>query len=164
MEVYDLHFINSTTTPPTYCNVYVGLRDDDFGPSCLTFAKTTKPISIIDLIDQCPAPVPVPTTPIQVPIQVPILTPNPSPSVPIVPPNPVPVVRPSKRPHHICFSSTNTVEVKDVGPIPISQLRIGDFVKSRHDNTFTQVYGVGHWDPNEECIFLSISVDSIVSV
>jgi hypothetical protein len=29
------------------------------------------------------------------------------------------------------------------------------------ENKFTQVYGFGHWDPNEEGTFLSISLDRL---
>jgi Hint module len=64
--------------------------------------------------------------------------------------SPVPTPRPA-----LCFSRENTVDVQDVGDIPISQLRIGDFVKSSN-NKFTQVYGFGHLDHHRQGTFLHI--------
>jgi Hint module len=59
----------------------------------------------------------------------------------------------------ICFSGANTVEVKDVGPIPIHLLHVGDMVQSS-EKTFTQIYGFGHLDPNQVGTFLRISFEN----
>jgi Hint module len=59
----------------------------------------------------------------------------------------------------MCFSGANTVEVKDVGHVPMNLLGIGDLVKSR-DDMFTQVYGFGHFDHNLEGTFLHISFEN----
>jgi Hint module len=57
-----------------------------------------------------------------------------------------------------CFSGQSTVEVHNDGHIPLNQLRIGDFVNTR-DDVFTQVYGFGHWDLNQDGTFLRITYD-----
>jgi hypothetical protein len=54
-----------------------------------------------------------------------------------------------------CFSGLNTVEVQHVGHILLSNLKIGDFVKSE-SNRFTQVYGFGHFDQNREEEYLQL--------
>jgi Hint module len=56
----------------------------------------------------------------------------------------------------ICFSSQNTIEVEDVGLIPIELLCVGDMVKLSNDK-YTQVYGFGHLDHQQEGTFLRIS-------
>jgi Hint module len=48
------------------------------------------------------------------------------------------------------------VEAKDRGIIQMTQLQIGDFVKSGR-NQFTQVYGFGHLDRDREELFLQIA-------
>lgn len=57
-----------------------------------------------------------------------------------------------------CFSAMNIVEVQDVGYIPISELQIGDYVKSG-DGSFTQVYSFGHYNHDLETEFIQIHVD-----
>lgn len=57
-----------------------------------------------------------------------------------------------------CFSSMNTVEVKDIGSILIGQLRIGDYVRGRN-GSFTQVYGFGHRNHNLQTKLLQISFE-----
>lgn len=57
-----------------------------------------------------------------------------------------------------CFSGENTVEVKDIGDIPMSQLKIGDYVKTLHGK-YTQVYGFGHYDHNREETYVRFKFD-----
>lgn len=52
----------------------------------------------------------------------------------------------------------NTVEEKDHGIIPITQVKIGDFVKTGTGN-YTQIYGFGHLDPEREESFIQIHFD-----
>jgi hypothetical protein len=54
-----------------------------------------------------------------------------------------------------CFSGQNLVKIKHVGNVPMSQLRIGDYVMSGNDK-FTQVYGFGHFEHKREATFLQI--------
>jgi Hint module len=54
----------------------------------------------------------------------------------------------------LCFSFTNTVEIKDYGFVPIHQLQIGDWVRVGHG--FSQVYGFGHFEHNRAADFLRI--------
>jgi Hint module len=73
-------------------------------------------------------------------------------------------IRPSSAPSpSVCFSALNTVEVKDVGVMPMNQLKIGDYVKRSNsdndDDAYTQVYGFGHLDHNREDEFLQIFLD-----
>jgi hypothetical protein len=49
----------------------------------------------------------------------------------------------------------NFIQIQRIGYVPIHQLCIGDYVKSS-ENKFTQVYGFGHFDPNQDCTFLQI--------
>jgi Hint module len=148
---YDVHYLNSSLSSSMQesnggrfaadCHVYVAVDSINFAnhSSCMAFVDSSnqKPFPIIDVTDTCPA-VPAPTlapTLAQAPIS------NGSPS---------------------CFSSENTVEIQDIGQIPISLLRIGDMVKSK-DGTFTQVYGFGHRDHRQVGIFLRIRFeDSII--
>jgi hypothetical protein len=48
------------------------------------------------------------------------------------------------------------VNVKDKGNVPINQLKIGDFVKNGKDDSYTKVYGFGHYDPDREEEFQQI--------
>lgn len=74
----------------------------------------------------------------------------PSPSLPVPSPSPSPAA---------CFSGENLVEIKDFGHIQMSQLRVGDFVKSSREK-FTQVYGFGHFNHEEVGTYLRILFDT----
>lgn len=68
----------------------------------------------------------------------------------------VPILTPSKFTFgNICFSGVNTVEERDSGTIPITEVKIGDFVKAGNGH-YTQVYGFGHLDRDLEESFLQI--------
>jgi Hint module len=56
-----------------------------------------------------------------------------------------------------CFSSSNRVEVQDVGFIPINQVKIGDYIRAGNGKDYTQVYGYGHYDNNLESEFVQVS-------
>jgi Hint module len=56
-----------------------------------------------------------------------------------------------------CFSSSNFVEVKDVGYIRINQVKIGDYIRAGNGKDYTQVYGYGHYDNNLESEFIQVS-------
>jgi Hint module len=71
------------------------------------------------------------------------------PSSPTV--SPVPSPRPV-----ICFSGQNFIQIQHIGYVPMHRLRIGDYVKSS-ENEYTQVYGFGHFDPNQDGTFLQIT-------
>jgi Hint module len=139
IDVHDVHFLNATRSTPIInntideeCHVYVATDINDFtnGYSCLKFNKSSRSVPLVDLSDQCP-----PVAPLPPPISAPIPT-SPSPS---------------------CFSRHNMVNVKDVGNVPMNLLRIGDFVKSRND-TYTQVYGFGHFNHQQASTFLRITL------
>jgi Hint module/Trypsin len=70
------------------------------------------------------------------------------------PPSSCKSVAPS--PSSLCFSGANMVEVQNVGPVWMSQLKVGDYVKSGQANQYTQVYGFGHHDHSQETEFLQI--------
>jgi Hint module len=53
----------------------------------------------------------------------------------------------------------NTVHVKDVGEISITQLKIGQYVKSR-GGEYTLVYGFGHYDKERYASYLQIYFDN----
>jgi Hint module len=102
------------------CDVYVAIDVNNFAnkSSCLTFDESNASIPFIDLSKTCPTPSSTP----------------------------VPTPQPTSRPSPSCFSGENIVEVKDVGPVPMHTIRIGDQVKSSLDGTYTQVFGFGHYD------------------
>jgi Hint module len=56
-------------------------------------------------------------------------------------------VVPKPTPPIICFSGENTVQEQKVGRISLTQLKIGDMIRTIHDK-YTQVYGFGHYDPD----------------
>jgi Hint module len=137
-QPYDLHFLSAldvssnssnSVTNEANCNVYIAGSVDDIKnqSSCMVFDPSTKTFPVTDLSLECP------TAP---PTLAPMRASNPSPT--------------------ICFSSQNKVTVKDLGPIPINLLRIGDMVKS-NDDIYTQVYGFGHLDHQHEGTFLHIT-------
>ena len=61
----------------------------------------------------------------------------------------------------IWFSGENMVETKDKDYIPMKQFKIGDFVKSGNDDLYTQIYGFGHFDHDQEGKYLHFSFDII---
>jgi Hint module len=67
-----------------------------------------------------------------------------------------------------CFSSSNLVEVKDVGYVPINQVQIGDYIRAGNGKDYTQVYGYGHFDNNLESEFVQVTFtgtnDSILEI
>jgi Hint module len=67
---------------------------------------------------------------------------------------PPPIAVPTTSP--TCFSGENMVELKDVGLIPMKQLRIGDWVMAS-SGIYTQVYGFGHYDPNRDGTYLRLA-------
>jgi hypothetical protein len=129
--------------------------------------KTPILVSLIPTNQQAPSPKISPTFSTKVPVLQPASSPttptliptNEQAPSPIISPTfstKVPVLPPASSPHHvICFSGNNLVEVKDRGSIPMTQLRIGDFVKSG-DGRYTQVYGFGHLDVDREVLFIKI--------
>jgi hypothetical protein len=54
-----------------------------------------------------------------------------------------------------CFSSHNTVHEQQKGTIPISDLRVGDRVRTK-GGEYTTVYSLGHWDPVRTADFLHL--------
>jgi Hint module len=136
ITMYDVHFLNSTMVPSKNCHVYVAMLAEDYAnkSSCMNVDPSNKSFPIIDLSESCSSVQPSPTK-----------APTPAPR---------PAPRPASRPA-LCFSGQNLVEIKHVGHAPISQLRIGDYVRSS-DDTFTQVYGFGHFDHKRDGTFLQI--------
>lgn len=89
---------------------------------------------------ECPeGPAPPPTT---VPTPTPPTSPTPAPP----PPPPPPL---------FCFSEHSMVQVKDQGPIPLLQLKIGDAVEVA-DGKFSKVYSFAHFAPEASTPFLQI--------
>jgi Hint module len=86
-------------------------------------------------------------------------SPTPAPIVVPIAPVPSPVRAPVPSPSRHCFSAVNKVEVKNGGYIFMSQLQIGDLVRSGAGE-YTQVYGFGHRDHHVEATFLQIYFDS----
>lgn len=62
--------------------------------------------------------------------------------------------RPSPNPVN-CFSGRNTVHEQKKGTIPISDLRVGDLVRTK-GGKYSRVYSLGHWDPVLDAEFLQI--------
>jgi len=58
-----------------------------------------------------------------------------------------------------CFSGRSTVEVKDRGTVPMSALKIGDYVRVK-DGAFSKVHGFGHYQPKIQAEFLQIQTAS----
>lgn len=85
---------------------------------------------------------------IQAPTPAPVAKPTLAPIAPV----PAPVTPPTRAP---CFSTMSSVEIKDQGVVSISQVKVGDYVKSSNGD-FTQVYGLGHFDPDFESEFLQL--------
>jgi Hint module len=82
-------------------------------------------------------------------------SPTPSPTnVPNGPTGPSPPSSPSPPPVS-CFSGQNTVHEQQKGTIPISDLRVGDRVRTKGDK-YTTVYSLGHWDPVQEANFIQL--------
>jgi Hint module len=104
----------------------------------------------LDVIDPCnnsvltPAPISVPR-PTSTTTVKPVIPTSPATMSPVAPSTPTPAT---------CFSSSNTVYVKDIGVTPIHQLQIGDMVQSDHIGTYTQVYGFGHYDHGRETDYM----------
>jgi Hint module len=88
--------------------------------------------------------------------------PTPTEPVPTAPVPTAPVQAPIPIPPS-CFSALNFVEVKGVGEVAMSQLKIGDYVKT-NNNDFTQVYGFGHYDHDLETDFIQIILEGTLSV
>jgi Hint module len=128
MDMYGVHFLNSTTVPSKDCHVYIAMIADDYTnkSSCMNVDPSNKSFPVIDLSGNCPGKLSSPT-----------LSPIPAP------------------PPALCFSGKNLVEIQHVGHIQMSQLCIGDYIKSS-DNKFTLVYGFGHFDPIQDGTFLQI--------
>lgn len=63
-----------------------------------------------------------------------------------------------------CFSGSNMVEVKDKGSILMSELQIGDYVKSSNVDTeretFSRVYSIAHLKRDVQVEYLQIYVDT----
>lgn len=133
-----------------------------------------KPPASIPVTAPIPVPVPMPVmVPVKSPASIPMMI-QPTPSAPTKPVNPpmiptVPVVVPTKpvptpitnpttptTTNPSCFSSENRVEVRGIGPVLLSQLRIGDYIKSDDSHEYTQVYSFGHYHPDVEIEFLQI--------
>jgi hypothetical protein len=58
-----------------------------------------------------------------------------------------------------CFSSKTQVNVLHKGHLPVSQVKIGDFVQSRQDGSFSRVWGFEH-KPNGKTEFYQLSSSS----
>ena len=81
----------------------------------------------------------------------------PAPTSPTLP-LPTPLTTNPSEPPATCFSSSNTVYVKDIGSIHNHQLQIGDMVESGHFGTYTQVYRFGHYDHDSETEYILLSM------
>jgi Hint module len=129
--------ISTDTDDNDDCDIYVAVYADDFGKesSCIQLDRSNKSVAVIDLRVDCI----VVTTP-----PTPVISNLPTSSPLVSPPTP-----------H-CFSGLNLVEVKDVGIIPMNQLRIGDFVRSggTSSDQFSMVYGFGHMSHIQEAKYL----------
>lgn len=68
------------------------------------------------------------------------------------PPTPAPTTSPS------CFSGINRLEVKDIGSIPMEQLKIGDYVRGGNGD-YTQVYGFSHRNKHATTEFLQLILE-----
>jgi len=55
-----------------------------------------------------------------------------------------------------CFSGTTTVRVRDIGPLPLSDLRVGDHVQTA-GGEYHEVYAFGHHDELASALYLEIS-------
>ena len=62
------------------------------------------------------------------------------------------------RSFRFCFSSNNSVEVRGKGTIPVSEVRIGDYVRSSIDGRFDRVYTFGHRSDHAVATFHRISL------
>jgi Hint module len=171
IEVYDIHILTTVTRRRrklvnlddnlSDCDVYIAVDAKNFTKqfSCMNFEESNKTIPVIKrriTSDICP------TTLSAIPTAAPKFTtdaPTRGTSSPTVftraPTGTNNATR--KHSHALCFSGENQVEIQYYGYIQMSQLRIGDFVKSSRDK-FSQVYGFGHFDHDQEGIFLHILV------
>jgi Hint module len=129
ISIYDVHFLNSRTVLSKDCHIYFAMVADDYANK-----------SSCMNVDPSNKSFPV--------IDVSDYCPSSPTLSPISPPSPA-----------LCFSGRNFVEIQHVGHVPMSQLRIGDYVKSGEDK-FTQVYGFGHFDHNRDGVFLQITLHS----
>lgn len=57
-----------------------------------------------------------------------------------------------------CFSAVNTVNVQNVGPVPMRKLSIGDYVESS-PNTYSRVISFSHLDHQIAANYLSVHAD-----
>jgi len=55
-----------------------------------------------------------------------------------------------------CFSKTVEVQTRDKGVIPMSELRVGDYIRTRHSGVFERVYSFAHRDETKEATFLRL--------
>jgi Hint module len=130
INIYDVHFLTSSTVPFKECHVHIAMLADDYNnkSSCMNVDPSNKSFPLIDLSESCLS----------------------ATSSTTLSPIPAPIPRAV-----LCFSGQNFVEIQHVGNVPISQLRIGDYVMSS-DSKFTQVYGFGHFNHNRDGTFLQI--------
>jgi Hint module len=162
----NVNFANSTnmsrplgTNAGKDCDIFVGVFDNDFqqDSSCIksdTADRTLKPPNT-----DAPTASSVPSATAQPEPLLPIPRPNgPAPTPLPNGPTPTPLpngTMPTLSPTGGCFSGRNTVDVKDVGNVRMDHLKIGDFVRSG-DGRFSLVYGFGHWDYDQEELYLQI--------
>jgi len=62
-----------------------------------------------------------------------------------------------------CFSSFNTVDVKDKGTVFIDQIQIGDLVRisDGKDEAYSRVYSLGHLDHESQAQYLQIFMEEL---
>ena len=51
-----------------------------------------------------------------------------------------------------CFSSQTMVDAMERGTVPIHQVKVGDFIKSRNDGAYSKVFGF-HKNESAEAFF-----------
>jgi Hint module len=146
INVFNLTFENESNTEN--CRVYVAIFED----------KLTRQSSCIGIGDDtilAPIPVlsPMPTVP-----SAPVLAPS---AIPLPAPSPAPIPAPYTTPSPGCFSGENLVEVQYRGLIRMDDIKVGDYIMSGNGE-FTQVYGFGHMDHDQDAVFLQIYISSDV--
>jgi Hint module len=103
------------------------------------------------------SPEPIPPVP-AIPTIVPPSPPLPSPPLPSPTKGPVP----ANRPPVSCLSGYNMVDVKNVGYIPMNQLKIGDMVRCGNSYSdhmqYCQVYSFGHYSHHIETEYMQLFV------
>lgn len=137
------------------CDIFMATNPNNLrmNSSCISWEKTFAKPSGIDPATTCP---PLPILPPMIALPTASPAARPLATTPTsLPPSPSTTPDPSNT---SCFSGSNLVEVKGMGHIQMTQLRIGHYVRSGNGQ-FTQVYGFGHWDPAKEDMFLQIFFD-----